>query len=152
MGDKKEIKWKLPSLNIKENIAKLMSKWSVEFSVFLGLVFTLYDMDLVDIILIEVFLTIALIAFFIAVMIKFGIAVYKDSAKAIVESNQCIKDSKKCKTPENNVKEAVKTIEKNIPLIEPKKLPIDADYVLPSKAIDSSQTTTGEYLPGTEPD
>jgi len=130
--DKK--KFELPSLNIKENIARLMSKWSIEFSVFLGLVMTLYDMGLVDIMLIEFFLTVALIAFFIAVMIKFGIAVYKDSSKAIVESNQCIKESKKCKPvekklepekkPENHVKEAIKTIEENIPLIPQENLPI----------------------------
>ena len=99
-----EIKWynKIPSLNIKANIAKLFSKCSVEFSVFLGLVFTLYDSGLVDFWLIKIYLSVALTAFFIAVMIKFAIAVYKDSAKGIVESNKCIENSKK-KSPEKEI-------------------------------------------------
>jgi len=117
------------AVSIKEYMARIISKWSVEFSVFMGLIITLYDMDLVDIILLKTFLTIALTGFFVAVMIKFGIAVYKDCTKAIVESNKCIKESKKCepkpepvtreKTPEQKVKNSVKTIEENIPLIKP---------------------------------
>ncbi len=106
--EKKEIpevkdKWyrNLPSLNIKANIAKLFSKWSVEFSVFLGLVFTLYDTGLVDFWLLKAYVGIALTAFFIAVMVKFAIAVYKDSAKAIVESRKCIEHSKK--SPEKEI-------------------------------------------------
>jgi len=114
-NEKKE--WKLPELNIKENLARLISRWSVEFSVFLSLIFAIYNVGLIDIWLIKAYLAVALTGFFIGVMIKFGIAVYKDCAKAIVESNKCIEKSKK--TPENHIKEAVKVITENIPKVIP---------------------------------
>jgi len=143
------------SISIKEFIARAMSKWSLEFSVFMGLVITLYEMELVDIILLKIFLTIALVGFFLAVMLKFGIAVYKDSAHGIIEISNCIKKSKESKpepepekTPENHVKEAVKVIEENIPLIDP-------DYVIPTDNAEPDITNAEpepKYLPGTEPD
>ena len=124
MGEKKKKEWKLPEWNLKENLARLISRWSVEFSVFLSLIFTIYNLGLLDFWLLKAYLAVALTGFFVGVMIKFAIAVYKDCAKAIVESNKCIENSKKNsglyeKTPENHVKEAVKVITENIPKIIP---------------------------------
>jgi len=122
MGEKKKKEWKLPEWNLKENLARLISRWSVEFSVFLSLIFTIYNLGLLDFWLLKAYLAVALTGFFVGVMIKFAIAVYKDCAKAIVESNKCIENSKKNsglyeKTPENHVKEAVEIITENIPKI-----------------------------------
>lgn len=160
------------TISLKEYIARAMSKWSLEFSVFMGLVITLYEMDLVDILLLKIFLTIALVGFFLAVMLKFGIAVYKDSAHGIIEISKCIKDSKKTpgpelpepvKTPENYVREAVKSITENFPLIEESNMPIDPEPEFTEELRETIEETYAEpepieepkepeYLPGTEPD
>lgn len=139
------------SLSIKEYIARAVSKWSVEFSVFMGLVITLYDMELIDIVLLQTFLTIALIGFFIAVMLKFGIAVYKDSVQGIIEINKCIQNSKK--SPENKVKNAVKTIENNLPLLEPEPEP-EPEFTeeLKETIEEVYEETIKEILPEPEPE
>jgi len=148
MGEKKKREWKLPEINLKEVMAKIASRWSVEFSVFLGLVITVFNLGLIDLWLLKAYLGIALTGFFIGVMIKFAIAVYKDCAKAIVESNKCIKNSKK--TPENQIKENIDGIIGNIP----KVIPIIAEVAEAGKEIvqELVDEAISDYLPGTEPD
>jgi uncharacterized Tic20 family protein len=63
--------------NTNKFISKFLSKWSVEFSCLLSVLFSLSSLNLIDNLVIEIILTVSMIMFFIGILDKFILSVYK---------------------------------------------------------------------------
>lgn len=78
-----------------EQLIKIFSKFSIEFSLFLSIIFTLLGMGFIDLWLVKILLGVAVIVFFCALMGKFGIEVYKKYYISFIELDKCAKNAKK---------------------------------------------------------
>lgn len=72
-----------------EFISKVFSRWSAEFSALLTVAFCLLSLNLIDIWVIKLMLTIAMVLFFCGVVHKFILAVYKQHIITLKEIKKC---------------------------------------------------------------
>ncbi|MFX0024434.1 MAG: hypothetical protein ACFE9S_19100 [Candidatus Hermodarchaeota archaeon] len=76
---------------VQEIATKVFSKWSAEFSALITAAIALVSLGLLDLIVIKVLLTIAVFVFFIGIVHKIGLSMYKqhiEFMREISKSNQ----------------------------------------------------------------
>lgn len=71
-------------------ITKMLSRWSVEFSMLLSVAFLLLELGLIDVWVIKTILSIAIFLFFGGFSHKLILAMYKDHLKVMKEIKECV--------------------------------------------------------------